>query len=68
MLKVVFHFSQKDAMILEDHSGRVALGGVMKAITANLVSGVILAVKGSIDEFGEFVVSRPIHNFVQIII
>jgi hypothetical protein len=31
----------------------------MKTITANMVSGVILAVKGSIDEFGEFVVSFP---------
>jgi hypothetical protein len=45
-------------VILEDQSGRVALGGVMKTITANMVSGVILAVKGSIDEFGEFVVSH----------
>lgn len=47
--------SDKDALILEDQSGRVSLSGSLLSEIRKLVTGVIIAVKGTINEFGEFV-------------
>lgn len=47
---------QKDALILEDHSGRVTLGGQIRPQIPHLVSGIIIAIKGSLSEAGEFLV------------
>lgn len=49
--------SDKDNLILEDQSGRVALIGSLQSLIPELVSGIIIAIKGQINEFGEFVVS-----------
>ncbi len=44
-------------MILEDNSGRVSLGGLIKPLIPYLATGVVIAVKGQLNDGGEFEVS-----------
>lgn len=45
---------------MEDHSGRVSLDGTIKAAIHHLVTGVVVAVKGKLNEDGILIVScRP---------
>lgn len=45
---------------MEDFSGRVTLEGVMKTATNHLVTGVVVAVKGVLNEDGILIVSYSI--------
>lgn len=47
--------SDDDSLVLEDDSGRIALGGVMTDKVNSLVSGIVIAVKGMARD-GEFIV------------
>jgi hypothetical protein len=52
------YVSQDDSLVLEDESGRIALGGErMLAQVGQLVTGVVVAVKGSVDDNGVMNVS-----------
>ncbi len=42
---------------MEDHSGRVSLDGNIKNFINNLVTGIVIAVKGRLNEDGIFIVS-----------
>jgi hypothetical protein len=47
------HIAQDDSLVLEDESGRIALGGAkMLAHVGRLVTGVVVAVRGSVDDNG----------------
>ena len=53
------HYSeQKDLLILEDHSGRVSITGSLQNLAPVLVTGLIIAVRGTLSESGEFIVSH----------
>lgn len=60
-----FQLLQKDTLILEDQSGRVALSGEIAKEVSTLVTGVMLAAKGTMNEFGEFNVSVVIVSFLH---
>jgi hypothetical protein len=50
--------SQEDTLVLEDESGRIALGGERMLVqVGQLVTGVVVAVKGSVDDNGVMNVS-----------
>lgn len=55
-------------MILEDNSGRVALTGKIKSLVPVLVTGIIVAIKGTLSETGEFIVSDWLfsHEIIEI--
>jgi hypothetical protein len=42
---------------MEDHSGRVSLDGAIKTAIHHLVTGVVVAVKGKLNEDGILIVS-----------
>lgn len=56
--------SQRDTIIMEDHSGRVSLDGAIKAAIHHLVTGVVVAVKGKLNEDGIFIVRQQRHDVV----
>lgn len=55
--------SQKDRLILEDQSGRVMLAGSILAHTCQLVTGVVVAVKGRINDDGDFLANDEVFSF-----
>jgi hypothetical protein len=48
--------SDRDTIIMEDHFGRVSLDGLIKSAINHLVTGVVIAVKGNLNEDGIFIV------------
>ena len=55
MLEII---AQNDSLVLEDESGRIALGGVkLGPHVGKLVTGVVLAVRGTVDDNGVLDVS-----------
>ena len=50
--------AQNDSLVLEDESGRIALGGVrLGPHVGKLVTGVVVAVRGTVDDNGVLDVS-----------
>lgn len=55
--------SQRDYLILEDHSGRVLLSGSISSMTNELVSGIVVALRGRVDETGHFAVTQELFSY-----
>jgi hypothetical protein len=44
-------------LVLEDSSGRVSIVGEFLSLVRTVVTGIVIAVRGKLNDFGEFVVS-----------
>ncbi len=55
--------SENDILIMEDESGRVALAGEILPLSKSLVTGLVMGVKGSILESGEFSVNEWVYYY-----
>jgi DNA polymerase II small subunit/DNA polymerase delta subunit B len=55
--------SDRDTIIMEDHFGRVSLDGLIKSAINHLVTGVVIAVKGNLNEDGIFIVNDWIYSY-----
>lgn len=53
---------QNDTLLLEDESGRIALGGVLATHVQSLVTGVCVALKGRESTLGTFQVLERHYN------
>eukprot|EP01033_Poteriospumella_lacustris_P003941 gene3941-2802_t len=55
--------SDRDTIIMEDHSGRVSLDGAIKTAIHHLVTGVVVAVKGKLNEDGILIATEWLYSY-----